>query len=66
MTAVSLIQVWWKNIFRLWNLETAPEMVSGTDPFQGHRNVMPELALADGGITFSKQFCETSLLIFDS
>lgn len=44
----------------------APEMGSGTDPFQGCRNVMLELPLGDGGVKFSKKFCEILLLIFGS
>lgn len=50
-----------KNIFRLWILEMALEMGSGTDPCQGHRNIH-----GDGGITFSNQLCEVSLLISSS
>lgn len=61
-----LILVWWKNVFQLWNLEMAPEMGSGTDPFQRRRNVMLELPLGDGGIMFSKQFCEMLLLTWNS
>lgn len=44
----------------------APEMGSGTDAFQGCRNIMLELPLGDGGVMFSKKFCEMLLFIFDS
>lgn len=66
MTALFSIQAWRKNIFQPWSLETAPEVGSGTDPLQGCRNVMLELPLGGGGITFSEQLYEVSLLIFHS